>query len=113
MAHHTIEQRLRKLERTNRILVLCLTTLILVFGYLALAGQAKAPVMETVLARELNIVNEEGKVVAHLGVRDSGAGGFWITNSEGTQVLKLNQNNVGDGKIQVLNGQGVEIVSFP
>jgi hypothetical protein len=113
MDRHSLEHRILRLERANRILVLGLSILALGLGSLVLTGQIKSTITDVVHTRALNVVNDEGRVVVHLGVRSNGAGGFWLANKEGAEVLKLNQTEEGGGRILVFNSQGVEMFRVP
>lgn len=112
-----LRNRVARLERSRhrqRVFAAAMTlgfvmTLSL-FTALGLAG-ANEPPAETIRARSVDIINEDGTVVLHLGVRSSGAGGLWITNAEGKRVLVLNQSPDGSGKISVRDAGGREAAS--
>ncbi len=104
--------RIAALERSNRRLRRAFGLFVLVAAALlttAMGGdQATAPALEDLRVRSLDVVNDDGVVVVHLGVRSSGAGGFWLTDSRGRRVLHLNQNVHGAGRIAVSNADGGE-----
>lgn len=66
---------------------------------------ARSSDVQTVSVKSFDVVNDRGEVVIHLGVRTSGAGGFWIADEKGARVLELNQNERG-GLITVLDRAG-------
>ena len=108
---HTLANRIARLERANKRLFLlagllallyCVSAAISCVGG-ATASSPTAP--KTLSVKGVNIVNDEGKVVVHLGVRTSGAGGLWLANADGTRVLKLNQNERG-GLITIMDRSG-------
>lgn len=69
------------------------------------APEPAASTLQNLRAQSLDIVNEQGDVVVHLGVRSSGAGGLWLTDASGTRVLKINQDERG-GLITILDAKG-------
>ena len=60
MEHRTLDHRLARLERTNRVLVLALVFLSLTVAALVLNGQKASPPPEFLTARAVTIVNEKG-----------------------------------------------------
>ncbi len=111
----SVDARLRALETANRrlfVVVVGLGVLFLAGLGLLLAGQVDADdgvPLPALQARSLDIVNEDGKTVVHLGVRSSGAGGLWLTDAEGRRMLKLNQTVEGTGRIAILDATGREV----
>jgi hypothetical protein len=108
-----LEARVRDLERGRRgarLVAVAGMVALVAAGVLVWAADGELPALK---ARSLDIVNDEGAVVVHLGVRSSGAGGVWITGSDGARVLKLNQAKDGSGLITVLSASGNEIARLP
>ncbi len=109
--HSDLESRIDALERSNRRLRLA-------FGLLAVAavalltvatgGEETAVPLDDLRVRSLDVVNDDGVTVVHLGVRSSGAGGFWQTDARGRRVVHLNQNAQGAGRIAVSTADGGE-----
>ena len=108
MSQH-LESRITALERSNRQLRVALGVLLLVVITLStVAASSKPAALEMLRVRSLDVVNDDGVTVIHLGVRSSGAGGFWLTNAEGNRVLHLNQTEQGGGRIAVSTAAGIE-----
>ncbi len=107
--YRDLESRIIALERSNRRLRLGFG--LLAFAAVALVtagmgGEAPAPVLEEMRVRSLDVVNDDGVAVVHLGVRSSGAGGFWLTDASGRRVVHLNQTLRGAGRVSVSNAAG-------
>lgn len=104
-------RRLVDLERANKRLgwlVFLLALLVVGQTTFSCVGRGAARPTEPLRAlsvKSLDVVNDNGEVVVHLGVRTSGAGGLWIAEANGARVLKLNQNDAG-GLITVLDRAG-------
>jgi hypothetical protein len=108
-----LQNRIEGLERQNRWWR-GIATLALVGSIIAFAGAVREvvadsdPDLEALRVGSLDVINGDGDIVAHLGVRSSGAGGLWITNAAGERVLVLNQNDRGDGRISIRDAEGEE-----
>ncbi len=104
-----LARRVDALERSQRRLRAGLAAtavaLACALGAACLSGAQAQPGAQALRVRSLDVVNERGDVVVHLGARSSGAGGFWLTNAGGTRVLKINQDERG-GRITLLTEAG-------
>ncbi len=109
--HRDLESRIAALERSNRRLRLAFGLLALAavaLATVAMGGETAAPALDELRVRSLDVVNDDGVTVVHLGVRSSGAGGFWLTDARGRRVIHLNQNVQGAGRLAVSNAEGGE-----
>ncbi len=111
MTNEKTEERLARVERSNRRLVLAvfsLGVLIAVLGVFSLVSQRSTAEPEQLKVQSLEVVNDKGDVVVHLGARTSGAGGLWLTDAGGTRVIKINQDDRG-GLLTVLDSSGESV----
>ncbi len=110
--HRDLESRIATLERSNRRFRLAFGLLALVAVALLTAamgaGEATGSAIDDLRVRSLDVVNDDGVTVVHLGVRSSGAGGFWLTDARGRRVVHLNQTVQGAGRLAVSNADGGE-----
>ncbi len=109
--NYDIEKRLLKLENSNKRSKLVMSVLSVLILLLLVSGFSPNSSYENIKAKSLDIVNDNGKTVLHLGVRSSGAGGFWITDKNGNRVTKLNQD-INGGRISIINKEGKEAATL-
>lgn len=101
-----MEEKIQDLEAQIKQLRRAMSALALLFLFFILLVLFRNDELPTELqVTSLDVVNESGQVVVHTGVRNSGAGGFWVADEEGTPLLKLNQNEQG-GVITILASEG-------
>ncbi len=105
---HILEAQIRQMRRAISIFALLLLFMI----FLTLFKNRDIP--NELQVSSVDIVNDSGEVVVHLGVRSSGAGGIWVTDEVGQKLLKLNQDESG-GVITILASDGSEaqIITVP
>ncbi len=103
-----LESRIAALERSNRRLRLAFSLLAaaaIALLTMAMNGEETTP-FDDLQVRSLDVINDEGMTVVHLGVRSSGAGGFWLTDAQGRRVVHLNQNAHGAGRVAASAADG-------
>jgi hypothetical protein len=108
----SLAQRVTALERSYRRIraaVLALALVVVALTTLAMTDGQPAELR----ARSLDIVNEDGTIVVLLGVRSSGAGGFWLTDAGGNRVVHLNQSPDGSGRLVLSSPDGEPVASLP
>jgi hypothetical protein len=110
---HRLEQRVGRLERTNRILVATLTLLV-VAG--ALSAVRVTQTMELVQARKVQLVDDQGRDDAgdtRLGAAQfaHGGGGYALhgPKMKGAAVLYL----AGEGSLSMYDPEGIRTARFP
>jgi hypothetical protein len=127
---HRLEQRVGRLERTNRILVATLTLLV-VAG--ALSAVRVTQTMELVQARKVQLVDDQGRVRIELRHNDEetglfvmdeagdtrlgaaqfahGGGGYALhgPKMKGAAVLYL----AGEGSLSMYDPEGIRTARFP
>lgn len=110
-----LESRIAALERSNRrlrVTFVLLAVAAISLVTMAMNGEETASPLDDLRVRSLDVVNDEGVTVVHLGVRSSGAGGFWLTDAQGRRVIHLNQNAQGAGRVAVSTSNGEAIAEL-
>lgn len=106
----TTEQRLRRLERQNRLLM---AGLVMLVGALLIGATGKEAVPDVVKARAFHVVGKNGTVLVKIkSSLPSGRGPGTVTtrNSRGQELVTLNATSEDEGMIRTLNGKGQELV---
>lgn len=70
----TMETRLNRLERQNRLLIL----LVLTLGAVMILGVTRPSGSETLECRQLRVVDSTGSIVAMVGIDDDGSRGLFV-----------------------------------
>ncbi len=82
------EYRLARLERSNRILMITLVTVLGLIGVLLISGAAD-PAGETVRVHRLEVLDNDGRAYAVLGVDADGSRGLFVNDEAGRVRLAL------------------------
>jgi hypothetical protein len=91
-----VESRLKRLERTNRLLVTLLVLFVVVVGFnigsrvdAATSTEKKDIVANSVTTRSLAVVNPTGKQVVKIEVDDDGMVGVGVADADGEETIDL------------------------
>ena len=98
-----IETRLRRLERTNRVLwaMLLLAVCIASTGYAVAAGRGKNLKVDSVTTHALYVTNPYGKHGVTITTGDTGYATIGMTNPDGGGVLSLQSDPAGNATLCV------------
>ena len=100
-----LEQRVRRLEWWNRLLLLTLTSLV-VYGFGARVVPAKTKTEKVVRAERLEIMDENGNEAVVLGFDEQGSAGVFVRDGAGTVRLAL-AHDPGGSALFISDSEGV------
>ncbi|HSU29476.1 MAG TPA: hypothetical protein VLJ68_13910, partial [Chitinophagaceae bacterium] len=102
----TIETRLLALEKSNRRYKKIVSSLVLVAGLISVMAFTKKNVIPDLLqARNFEVVNTQGSVVARMTTLD-GSGRISTFNTSGGKMMDMIPNDAGGGALIVYDGKG-------
>jgi hypothetical protein len=129
----SLEARLLKLERRNRVLGGALLSLVLLATCAALMGAASTRVPEVIRAQRIEITTPDGRAMVRLGhgpegghahftnttgedlveLRAATGGGMiWTRAASGRRLVELGWDGTGAGRAKTYNGEGLKIVEI-
>ena len=113
----TVEDRLDRLERQNKLLkagLVSLLAVVMVAGLFAFTQPEQIP--DVVQARAFHVVGKDGTVLVKLedtlGFGAGIAGTLRTFDSEGRELVSLGATVEGEGMVTTMNGKGQELVSL-
>ena len=100
----TIETRLKKLEKNNRLYRFFFIT-ITTFGIIYFFTFGRQPAPDVITAKSFQVVDNDGKVLAQLG-NDYSAGTLKLYDNNGNKIVNLIKNTEGAGAILLYDSRG-------
>ena len=111
----TIEERFKRLERTNRryrwgiVITITLVAIAEIVATVILIGYY---VPDVIRARSFEVVNEEVTPVVRLHADFDGNGAVATSSAKGTTLVELSANEGGDGIVQTSSPNGTRLVEL-
>ena len=114
----TIEQRMDQLKKRNKRVTVALTMMaVVVCAVVTLAatgekhGHFETVIAKAVMAQNILVMNDAGKVVVTLSANDDGNGMIRTKSAKGKELVELTASDSG-GFVQVFNKTGESIASM-
>ena len=110
----TVEQRLQQLEKRNKRLTVALTmTVVAMCAVVTMAATGeKYSGFDTVVARHIAVVNDEGEIVVSLGANDDGNGLVYTMSANGNDLVMLTSTDNGNGAVTTYQSNGKDLVNL-
>jgi len=110
----TVEHRLEQLEKRNKRLTVGLTMTVVAMcavATMAATGE-KYSGFDTVVARHIAVVNDEGEIVVSLGANDDGNGVVYTMSANGNDLVMLTSTDNGNGAVTTYQSNGKDLVNL-
>ena len=101
----SIETRLHKLEKQNRIWKVCSVTALVLIGSLLLMGQA-SPNPKSIVAEQLTLIREDGKTFAAFASGPDGTSGLWLYDKDGKPRSGFSVSKDGSPALELFDIEG-------
>jgi hypothetical protein len=110
----TVEQRMDQLEKRNKRLTIALTMMaVAMCAMVTMAAKyrvEKEGLFEMVATRQINVMNDAGKVVVTLSANDDGNGMIRTRSAKGNDLVDLTSTEGGNGTVRTFQPNGKKLV---
>ena len=109
-----LERKTQRLEKRNKRLTVALTmTVVAMCAMVTMAAKyrvEKEGLFEMVATRQINVMNDAGKVVVTLNANDDGNGIIRTRSAKGNDLVDLTSTEGGNGMVRTFQPNGKKLV---